>query len=65
LQWKEGKEGWEWLFLRAELRECWGGRFGMDVIIADEEGQVVATCSHTALIVGIDRNLKGRVDSKI
>lgn len=64
-KWKVGQEGWQWLFLRAELRECWGGRFQMEVIIADEDGDVVATCSHVALIVGLDRNLKGRGNSKI
>jgi hypothetical protein len=53
--------GWEWLFMRIDMGECVGGRYDMDVIIADEEGEVVAVSRHTALIIGAERNIKGRI----
>ena len=62
---KRGGE-WEWLFLRIEMTEMRNGRFGLDVIIADENGDVVATSRHVALILGFERNSNGRKDgSKI
>jgi hypothetical protein len=45
-------EGWEWLFLRAEMSELINGRFGMDVWILDEQERLVARSWHTALIMG-------------
>ena len=56
----EGKEGWECLFLRVEMHEVRNGRFDLEVWILDEEGQVVAISRHTALVVGSERNYKGR-----
>jgi hypothetical protein len=47
-----GKEVWEWLFLRIWMHEVRSGRFDLQVLIADEDGEVVAICRHTALIVG-------------
>ena len=55
-------EGWEWLFLRIEMHEVRNGRFDLEVLIADEEGQLVAISRHTALIVGSERNYKGRAE---
>ena len=59
---------WEWLFLRVKMYEVRHGRFGMDVVIcADVEGEglvVVATSRHVALIVGGERNVKGRIEKK-
>ena len=48
--------GWEWLFMRVDMGESIGGRFDMDVIIADEEGEVVAVSRHTALIISAEKN---------
>jgi hypothetical protein len=56
----EGKEGWEWLFLRVEMHDVRNGRFDEEVWILDEEGQVVAISRQTALTVGSERNYKGR-----
>jgi hypothetical protein len=56
-----GKSGWKWLFMRIEVTECRDGRFDNIVVIADEEGNVVAICTHTALIVSFERNSRGRV----
>jgi acyl-coenzyme A thioesterase PaaI-like protein len=63
-KWKEGKEGWEWLFLRIVMRECIDGRFIYDVVICDEKGDVVAISTHTALIVGFERNA-GKAKGKL
>lgn len=60
----DGKEvGWEWLYVRAEMTEARNGRFGIDVVVCDEEGSVICTSRHVALIVGSDRNVKGRGDT--
>jgi hypothetical protein len=56
-----GTDGWEWLFLRIEIGECIAGRYDMVVLIADEEGNVVAVSRHTALIISAERNYKGRL----
>lgn len=62
----EGKNevGWEWLYIKAEMTEMRHGRFGIDVVILTEEGEVVCTSLHVALIVSAERNYKGR-DTKI
>jgi hypothetical protein len=50
--------GWEWLFIRAEMGMCKNGRHDYSVVIADEQGEVVAVSRHTTLIVSADRNYK-------
>ena len=52
--------GWEWLYVRAEMTDMRNGRFGLDVIILDEEGNVVCTSRHVAMTVSWERNVKGR-----
>lgn len=57
----DGKEaGWEWLYVKAEMTESRNGRFGIDVLVVDEEGEIVATSRHVALIVSAERNTNGR-----
>jgi hypothetical protein len=46
------------------MTEMRHGRFGIDVVILTEEGEVVCTSRHVALIVSAERNYKGR-DTKI
>jgi hypothetical protein len=53
--------GWEWLFLRIRMGECIGGRHDYAIVVADGEGEVVAVSRHTALILGPERNIKGRM----
>lgn len=53
--------GWEWLFVRIDMGESIGGRYDMTLVIADEEGDVVAVSKHTALIISAERNTKGRI----
>lgn len=59
------EEGWEWLYVRAEMTEMRHGRFGIDVVIFEESGEVVCTSRHVALIVSAARNIKGRAEAKI
>jgi hypothetical protein len=53
--------GWEWLFLRVDMGICKNGRHDYDVVIADEQGEVVAISRHTTLILSADRNHKSKV----
>jgi hypothetical protein len=53
--------GWEWLFLRITMGLCIGGRHDYAVVIADEEGEVVAVSRHTALIIGAESNISRRL----
>jgi acyl-CoA thioesterase len=50
--------GWEWLFVRIDMGMCRNGRHDYSVVIADEQGEVVAVSRHTTLIVSADRNFK-------
>jgi len=47
--------------VRVSMYEVRHGRFGMDVVLFDEQGAVVATSRHVALIVDGARNVKGRM----
>jgi acyl-CoA thioesterase len=53
--------GWEWLFVRVDMGICKNGRHDYNVVIADENGEVVAISRHTTLILNADRNHKKRV----
>jgi acyl-CoA thioesterase len=53
--------GWEWLFLRTDMGECINGRHDYEVVIADEQGEVVAISRHTTLILSAERNVSGRM----
>jgi len=56
-----GKEGWEWLVLRISMREVRSGRFDFQILIADEDGEVVAICRHRVFIVGAETAHKRRL----
>lgn len=56
--------GWEWLFLRIEMRQAKFGRYDMDVVIFNEEGELVALGKHTSLIIPVGRHSK-EVEHKI
>jgi len=58
------EKGWEWLFLRIEMHQARNGRFDLDVVILDEEGDLIALGKHTALIVSAARNHKA-IEAKI
>jgi hypothetical protein len=57
--------GWEWLFVRVEMRGVRDGRFDYDVVILDEDGGLVAISRHVALVVGAERNYKRGGGGKI
>jgi hypothetical protein len=50
--------GWEWLFVRIDMGICRNGRHDYSVVIADEQGEVVAICRHTTLVLSADRMSK-------
>jgi hypothetical protein len=55
----EGKEGWEWLFLRIKMGEIINGRVSQ-VVVCDENMDVAAVASHASLVLGGERGfLKG------
>ena len=60
LDFKKGppEGGWDWLFMRIEIRSCGHGRFDYDMIILDEQGNLVALLKHANLIVNSKRNCK-------
>jgi acyl-CoA thioesterase len=53
--------GWKWLFVRVDLGMCKNGRHDYAVVIADEQGEVVAVSRHTTLSVSADRNYKSKM----
>lgn len=53
--------GWPWLFMRTDMGVCVAGRYDQTVVIADEQGEVVAISRHTALLISAERNYKGRM----
>ncbi|KAK0614612.1 thioesterase-like superfamily-domain-containing protein [Immersiella caudata] len=50
----------EWLFLRMKTREIMNGRFDLEVVVMDKEGALVAVGTQVGLVLGMERNLKGR-----
>lgn len=57
-------EGLEWLFIRVRTKQIRNGRMDMEVVVLDETGDIVALASHVNLVLGLARNLAGRVKSK-
>lgn len=43
------ESGWKWLYLRTEMTVCQNGRYGMDVTIFDETGDVVVMSRHVSI----------------
>jgi N-methylhydantoinase B/oxoprolinase/acetone carboxylase alpha subunit len=54
------EEGVEWLQLRIQSKQIKNGRFDLEVLILDQEGDLVALSNHVNLILGSDRNMAGR-----
>lgn len=57
-------EGVEWLAVRVMARQIKDGRFDIDVLIRDVEGEVVALSQQTALILSMERNTAKRSEPK-
>ena len=54
------KEGWEWLRIRVSSKEVRGGRFDLEVLVMDEEGDLVVVSNHVGLVLGSEGKLGGR-----
>lgn len=55
--------GWEWLFGRAELKECSGGKIVTDVTLFDTEGQIVALARVVNVMISL-KTLMGQNPKK-
>lgn len=53
-------QGVDWLYSRVVMKSVRNGRMDIEVIIMDEQGEIVALCSHIGLVVPIERNTSGR-----
>ncbi|KAL7948352.1 thioesterase-like superfamily domain-containing protein [Trichoderma barbatum] len=49
------ESGWKWLYLRTEMTVCQNRRYGMDVTIFDESGDVVVMSRHVILLVPVTK----------
>ncbi|KAK6206495.1 hypothetical protein LQW54_007677 [Pestalotiopsis sp. IQ-011] len=56
------KEGTEWLAVRITSKQIKDGRFDLDILIRDTEGEIIALSHHVAMILSVERNA-GRDDS--
>ncbi|KAI9781835.1 MAG: hypothetical protein M1839_005627 [Geoglossum umbratile] len=54
--------GVEFLFVRVQTKRVVNGRFDLEVVIMDEEGDIVALSHHAGLILGAERNLASRAE---
>ena len=48
-------EGARWLFVRARAKQIKDGKFDVEVVVLDDEGEIVALSNHVALIVDNSR----------
>jgi hypothetical protein len=53
-------QGVDWLYSRVVMKSVRNGRMDIEVVIMDEQGEIVALCSHIGLVVPIERNTNGR-----
>jgi hypothetical protein len=58
------EDGTEWLAMRVTSKQIKDGRFDLDVLIRDAEGEVVALSHHVAMILSMGRNTKKRKTEK-
>lgn len=59
------KEGVEWLAVRITSKQIKDGRFDLDILIRDIEGEIVALSHHVAMILSVERNVgKGNSSAK-
>lgn len=57
------EEGYEWLAVRVLTKQIKDGKFDMDVLVRDEEGEILALSHHVAMILSMERNM-GKKESK-
>ncbi|KAK7994641.1 hypothetical protein PG991_016229 [Apiospora marii] len=51
-------EGVEWLAARVTSKQIKDGRFDLDILVRDVDGELVALSHHVAMIVSVERNTK-------
>lgn len=54
------EEGVEWLAVRITSKQIKDGKFDLDILIRDVEGEIVALSHHVAMILSIERNVGRR-----
>ncbi|KAK6829900.1 hypothetical protein PG989_010562 [Apiospora arundinis] len=54
------EEGVEWLAVRVTSKQIKDGKFDLDILVRDLEGELVALSHHVAMIVSVERNTKKR-----
>ncbi|KAK1777600.1 thioesterase-like superfamily-domain-containing protein [Copromyces sp. CBS 386.78] len=57
------EKGWEWLRMRVSSKEVRAGRFDLEVLVMDEQGELVVVSNHVGLVLGSERNLAGRAQA--
>ena len=55
-----GAEGREWLFVRVQAKQIKGGRYDLEVVVLDDEGDLVAISHHVCFALPASRNLGAR-----
>lgn len=53
-------EGVEWLFVRVRAKMIKNGRYDLEIVLLDEEGDLVALSHHVCLVLDASRNLAAR-----
>nr|OQO21285.1 hypothetical protein B0A51_10341 [Rachicladosporium sp. CCFEE 5018] len=53
-------EGVKWLFVRLQAKQIKNGRFDLEIIVMDADGDLVALSHHVCFAVGSERNLAVR-----
>ena len=54
------EEGVRWLFVRLEAKKIVNGRYDLEVLVFDAEGELVAVSNHVCFAVSADRNMAAR-----
>lgn len=54
------KDGVEFLFVRVRTKQIRNGRYDLEVIILDEEGDMVALSHHVSMVLSAERNMAER-----
>ncbi|KAJ5273997.1 thioesterase family protein [Penicillium angulare] len=57
-------EGVEWLAVRASSKQIKDGKFDIEVLVRDADGEIIALSNHVAMIVNIVRNTGKKGKSK-
>lgn len=52
--------GVKWLFVRLECKRILNGRYDLEVLILDAEGELVAVSNHVCFALGSERNTAAR-----